>query len=218
MMLKSTIFVLVSLFIIQCSQAWKFVKPSFAPVQQRHKDAIDSPVLSGKKLFGAIATSLFLLSASPNLPAFAANYGGFGSTYSEVVSPKDAVFNDETKSSDEVKAGREGLETLLKTVSLIKADLSNNNQIELQQRIKSELNISKVREVLNKYNGAFAEDTQRGTDRLIRNAIQYLTELDREAGVKAGKARSDVKTATVTKTLNALEAAFNDLKAFYPAN
>lgn len=79
-------------------------------------------------ILGAFGAAIALLSAQPSLPASAANYGGFGSTYSEVVSPKDAVLNDETKGSEEVKAGRDGLETLLKTVSAIKSDLVNSHQ------------------------------------------------------------------------------------------
>ena len=46
--------------------------------------------------------------------------------------------------------------------------------MDLLSVIKSELNSAKVRGVLNKFNTAFSEDTQRGTDRLIRNIIQVL--------------------------------------------
>jgi hypothetical protein len=46
--------------------------------------------------------------------------------------------------------------------------------VDLLTVIKSELNSAKVRGVLNKFNAAFSEDTQRGTDRLIRNIIQVL--------------------------------------------
>lgn len=43
------------------------------------------------------------------------------------------------------------------------------------------------------YNTAFSEDTQRGTDRLIRAILQDLTELDRETQVKPGKERAVTK-------------------------
>ena len=49
---------------------------------------------------------------------------------------------------------------------------TQNPQLDLPQRIKQDLPISKIRNALNKYNAAFSEDTQRGTDRLIRNVIQ----------------------------------------------
>ena len=47
--------------------------------------------------------------------------------------------------------------------------------------------------LLCQYNTAFSEDTQRGTDRLIRAILQDLTELDRETQVKPGKARAETK-------------------------
>jgi hypothetical protein len=53
--------------------------------------------------------------------------------------------------------------------------------------------VGKIRLLLNQFNVAFSEDTQRGTDRLIRNIIQDVTELEREAVVKPGKQRSPVK-------------------------
>ena len=56
-------------------------------------------------------------------PVSAANYGGFGSTYSEVISPKDAVYNEETINSDTVKAGKAELSKLLSVVASIKDDL-----------------------------------------------------------------------------------------------
>ena len=43
-----------------------------------------------------------------------------------------------------------------------------------------------VRTNLNKFNAAFSEDTQRGTDRLIRVALQDITELKKDSVVKDG--------------------------------
>lgn len=50
-------------------------------------------------------TAFSILSLSPVMPVQAANYGGFGSKYSEVINPKDAVLNEETVSSEDVKEG-----------------------------------------------------------------------------------------------------------------
>ena len=55
--------------------------------------------------------------------ASAANYGGFGSKYSEVISPKDAVFNEETINSDNVKAGKAEVSKILAAVASMKEDL-----------------------------------------------------------------------------------------------
>ena len=116
---------------------------------------------------------------SLNTPAYAATYGGFGQGSPEVLDPKSAVVNQETYKSDDVKAGIEGLSALTKTVGDIRASLSSDGQADVTSSFKSDLSRGKVRTVLNKYNAAFEEDTQRGTDRLIRAVIQDVTELDR---------------------------------------
>ena len=56
----------------------------------------------------------------------------------------------------------------------------------MRARLK-ELGSADVRTNLNKFNEAFAEDTQRGTDRLIRVALQDITELKKESVIKEGK-------------------------------
>ena len=68
--------------------------------------------------FAAITLSL--------APVQAAQYGGFGSSYSEVINPKDAVLNDETVKSDDVKAGLEKLRAYQAKVAAIKEALVSN--------------------------------------------------------------------------------------------
>ena len=53
----------------------------------------------------------------------AANYGGFGSTYAEVINPKDAVVNTETVKSPEVGEGLAGIQSYIKVVKTLKEDL-----------------------------------------------------------------------------------------------
>ncbi len=71
---------------------------------------------------GTLGVVIAVAGVAPS-ESHAAQYGGFGSSYSEVINPKDAVLNDETKNTDEVKAGREGLQNLIGTVNTIKKDL-----------------------------------------------------------------------------------------------
>jgi len=139
----------------------------------------------------------------------------FGNAY-EVIDPKTAVVNEETVKSDDVKAGVSGIQSLITVVSSLKSDLVSNPQVDLLTTIKSELNSAKVRGVLNKFNTAFSEDTQRGTDRLIRNIIQDVTELERDTILKPGKDRADTKIAIIAKRLTATQTALQDLLAFYP--
>jgi hypothetical protein len=55
-------------------------------------------------------------------PVQAANYGGFGSTYSEVVDPKKAEMS-ETFKSDEVKTALDGLKAYSSAVATMRSDL-----------------------------------------------------------------------------------------------
>ena len=83
-------------------------------------------------------------------------------------------------------------------------------------RFVQDLEYSSLRQNMNKLNTAFGEDTQRGTDRLIRNALQDLTELQREGQIKDGKSRAESKVAIVDKRLSALENTLGQLLAFLP--
>jgi hypothetical protein len=160
-----------------------------------------------------VAVSTF---ATPIQSAHAANYGGFGSTYSGVVDPKDAQLNDETKDSEDVKAGKAGLGEILTKVQALKADLEKDNQLDVVSRLQSQLNPAPIRITLNKYNSAFTEDTQRGTDRLIRTILQDITELQREGTMKAGKQRSETKVNAIQKRLSAAEKDLISLSKFMP--
>lgn len=143
----------------------------------------------------------------------AAQYGGFGSKYSEVLDPKESVLS-ETGMNEDAKAGLASLKTFIGSIQSAKADLAKDSNIELSQRLQSALNPAVVRSALNKYNTAFSEDTQRGTDRLIRLVLQDLTELDRETGVKDGRPRSEIKVNNCVKRLSAAEDALSQLAAF----
>ena len=78
------------------------------------------------------AVSIFSAISIGSSPIQAANYGGFGSNYAEVIDPKAAIVNDETISSDDVKAGVAGLTSLKSTVSAMKSDLVTRYCIRIQ--------------------------------------------------------------------------------------
>jgi hypothetical protein len=178
--------------------------------------------MSNNKFFGKqISTSIVALISSVAITVSPVNaeasksplYSGGG--YAEVIDPKTATFNDELKNSEDVKAGVSGLADLTKAVQSIKADLVKDPNVDLVGRVAKDLNAGKIRTVLNKYNQAFSEDTQRGTDRLIRGIVQDVQELERDVLVKAGKSRSESKIKNLTKRLDATESAFKDLAAYY---
>lgn len=71
--------------------------------------------------------------ASP-MQVQAANYGGFGSTYSEVINPKDSVLNDETAGSENVKSGLASLSEFKVTIKNIKDDLVSHGMLAMYIR------------------------------------------------------------------------------------
>jgi len=160
----------------------------------------------------AAFASVLLSIGAPNV-VLAANYGGFGSTYAEVIDPKDAQLA-EGGVTDEAKQGLTAIRSYISTIQSAKADLAKDSNVELYARLQKSLDPSVVRTSLNKFNTAFSEDTQRGTDRLIRLVVQDLTELDRETQVKPGKDRAPTKTAIIFKRLTATEDALTSLSAF----
>lgn len=112
--------------------------------------------------------------ASFTAPAVAANYGGFGSTYAEVVNPKDAVVNDQTINSDEVKAGKDGLQNILKTVSSIKEDLQKDSQTDVLKKLNGDLSVYKVRDVLNKVRKALSMQYIYPSSQLLKYRTAHL--------------------------------------------
>lgn len=92
---------------------------------------------------------------------------------------------------------------------------AKNPQFNFADSLSTDFNLGSVRNTLNKYNVGFSEDSQRGSDRLIRLVLQDITLLERESGVKAGRERSANKIEAVQKRLEATETALNDLAAFY---
>lgn len=151
---------------------------------------------------------------STSTPAFAATYGGFGKGSPLVVDPKTAVLNTEAN-AEEVKAALGEIMEYSKTITDLKEKLVVDGNMDVSGYMK-QLSKGKMRNSFNKFNNAFAEDTQKGTDRLIRNVLQDLTELDREISVKAGKKRSEPKVEASLKRLEAAESSLKDLAAFYP--
>merc|ERR1712194_261229 len=103
------------------------------------------------------------------------------------------------------------------TVSEMKKTLSANSQVDLKPVIRKQFEVSTLRADLNTLNTAFDEDTQRGTDRLIRIIVQDLNELEVANAQKEGVPRSDIRLAKMNGKLNKLEDAFNTFLRFSPS-
>ena len=63
-------------------------------------------------------------------------------------------------------------------IASLSSDIKGNPQTDLYSRVRKELDVSSLRDSLNKVNTVFSEDTQRGTDRLVRIILQDVNELE----------------------------------------
>jgi len=102
------------------------------------------------------------------------------------------------------------LEVVQKMQELVRGD----DQVDLGPLVRKYLEASQLRDDLNTVNSIFDEDTQRGTDRLIRGILQDVTELELANKQKAGVKRSDRRLATINAKLAKLGCAFKDYLKF----
>merc|ERR1712166_1145647 len=101
-------------------------------------------------------------------------------------------------------------------VTDMKKSLAANSQVDLKPVIRKEFEASKLRAELNSLNSAFDEDTQRGTDRLVRVILQDLNELEVTNAQKDGVPRSDIRVSKMNAKLDKLQLAFDSFLKFSP--
>ena len=157
----------------------------------------------------AAATLTFLPSN-----ANAAKYGSFGAGSPEVLDPATAIIDDEILASTAVQNAFSNLKGYQATIQNIKSALDSNKQVDVGPVIRKDLDFVKLRTDLNIVNTAFDEETQRGTDRLVRLILQDITELETANKQKEGVARSEKRLSIMLGKLDKLEKAFGDYLAF----
>jgi hypothetical protein len=146
--------------------------------------------------------------------ANAAKYGSFGAGSPEVLDPATAIIDDEILATQAVQDAFSKVKSYKSTVESIKSTLASNKQADVGPTIRKELDFVALRTDLNTLNTAFDEDTQRGTDRLVRLIMQDITELETANKQKEGVARSEKRLSIMMGKLDKLEKAFGDYLAF----
>jgi len=146
--------------------------------------------------------------------ASAAKYGSFGAGSPEVLDPSEAIIDDEILGSESVQNAVTDVKRYLGGVRQMEDALAKNGQVDVGPFLRKEYDFVKLRETLNVVNTAFDEDTQRGTDRLIRNIMQDITELETANRQKEGIPRSDRRLEIMQGKLAKLAKAFEDYLAF----
>mmetsp|Transcript_21020 Transcript_21020/g.33830 ORF Transcript_21020/g.33830 Transcript_21020/m.33830 type:complete len:209 (-) Transcript_21020:191-817(-) len=147
----------------------------------------------------------------------AANAGWATGPGSAVLDPKEAIIDDDVLKSSPVQQALQEVSGYAALVSDMKESLKKDSQVNLGPIIKKKFDFGKLRADLNTLNSAFDEETQRGTDRLIRGILQDLTELEVANAQKDGVPRSDIRVAKMNAKLDKLQDAFNEYLKFAKA-
>jgi hypothetical protein len=163
-------------------------------------------------MFAAAAVPLLQVAAPES--ANAAKYGGFGAGSPSVLDPKDAIVDADTLKSGPVQDALNKVRGYRDLVKELSSSLDKDGQADLAPTIRKKLDFVEVRQSLNTLNSAFDEDTQRGTDRLIRLVMQDITELETANRQKEGVRRSDRRLGIMKGKLDKLTGSFEEFLAF----
>lgn len=165
---------------------------------------------------GVLATGsgVAALLASP-FAASAAKYGPIGYAPAEVLDPASGTIDKSILETPKVQAALKNVYGYLAAVKEIESRMNSDEQTDVK-RLVSIFEFSALRSNLNTVNSALDEDTQRGTDRLIRATIQDITEIDEAGKLKPGVPRSARKIAIIKGKLAKLDGAFTDFLKFFP--
>uniref|UniRef100_A0A7S2UA53 Uncharacterized protein n=1 Tax=Attheya septentrionalis TaxID=420275 RepID=A0A7S2UA53_9STRA len=188
---------------------------AFAPQQISTQSVTELKATSNRAAFlsqlTAAAVGVAFLQPSP---ALAAKYGGFGAGSPEVLDPKEAIVDTDILATASVQGALKGVKGYLSTVLELKSTLAKDSQADIGPSVRRQLDFSKIRADLNNVNEAFDEDTQRGTDRIIRIILQDITELEAANTQKPGIPRSERRLGIMNAKLTKLQTAFEDYLKF----
>jgi hypothetical protein len=161
------------------------------------------------QLAGVVAAS----AAFPGV-ASAAQYGGIGRGSPNIGNPKEAIIDDEILASAPVQKAIKDVQEYAGIVRTLKSTLASNGQVDLHPVLTKQFDFSRLRACLNTANSAFDEDTQKGTDRLIRGILQDITELETANKQKEGIERSERRIAGMMGKIDKLQLSFDDFLKF----
>lgn len=161
-----------------------------------------------------VATSLVVAGGLSTAFPSAANAGWVTGPGSAVIDPKEAIVDEEILKSGPVQKALKDVAGYASIVTDMKEALQKDSQVNLGPVIKKTFDFSKLRSDLNTLNSAFDEETQRGTDRLIRGILQDLTELEVANSQKDGILRSEIRVAKMNAKLDKLQGAFDEYLKF----
>mmetsp|Transcript_45180 Transcript_45180/g.141570 ORF Transcript_45180/g.141570 Transcript_45180/m.141570 type:complete len:174 (+) Transcript_45180:247-768(+) len=160
----------------------------------------------------AVAAGAMALAPSS---AFAAKYGGFGADSPEVIDPKTAMADKTALESKEVQDSLKKVQAVLDKVKTARAAINADAEADLMPTIRS-ISYADLRIAMYKAsNEVFDEDTQRGTDRLIRVIMQDISEAELAATQKRGVPRTERKLDALRRKMQKLDTGLEDYLKFF---
>eukprot|EP00525_Craspedostauros_australis_P007116 CAMPEP_0198118766 /NCGR_PEP_ID=MMETSP1442-20131203/22995_1 /TAXON_ID= /ORGANISM="Craspedostauros australis, Strain CCMP3328" /LENGTH=205 /DNA_ID=CAMNT_0043777081 /DNA_START=40 /DNA_END=657 /DNA_ORIENTATION=- len=193
--------------VVASASAFAPSKPAFT-----RTDALQATSTRGE-FFGQLAGAVAVASAFPGA-ANAAKYGGFGAGSPSVLDPKSAIIDDEIFATDAVQSALKEAKAYRALVDELKKALDANGQADLGPALRKQFDFAKLRASLNTLNSAFDEETQLGTDRLIRVILQDLTEIEVANKQKEGIERSERRINNLLAKIAKLQKSFDEYLAF----
>jgi hypothetical protein len=149
--------------------------------------------------------------------AQAAKYGSIGAGSSpNVMKPSDAEIDEDLLKSGAVQKALANVKGYKAIVNEYLALLASDEQANISKRVVKDFDFTKLRTDLNTVGTIYDEDTQRGTDRLIRIILQDITELEIALKIKTDIPRSSRRLATSVAKLDKLNKAFDEFLLFAP--
>ncbi|CAM9879021.1 unnamed protein product [Ectocarpus sp. 6 AP-2014] len=131
-----------------------------------------------------------------------------------VLDPRSAVKDSDKMASDGVKKDLAALKKYQSATKEISDTLAKDPQANVLPKVQQTFKFAEFRQVLNEVNDVFDEDTQRGTDLIIRNMLQDALELSQASKMKPDVPRSARKVEILNKKLMKLDQAFDKLNAY----
>lgn len=186
--------------------------------------ANDSASMTRRSLLIGVST----VAASTLLPTAsgAVTTSDFEKAISKVFFPKQGFNVDDKpleggiidKSILESSSGKAALAMLRKyesDVSQLYTEFKADPQLKLTPRVSKMFNISELRDALNIFGEAFDENAQLETDKVVRNIIQDIGELEAAVILREGAVRTERKIQRTTDWFEKLLSDFKKLVSFY---
>ena len=165
-----------------------------------------------KTMVAVAAVPIFQLGAPE--AASAAKYGAIGAGSPNKLDPTESIIDEDILKSGPVQDALKKVQGYSSMAKELSAALDKDPQADLGPVIRKQFDFVQLRSALNTLNTAFDEDTQRGTDRLIRLVMQDLTELETANRQKEGVVRSERRLGIMKGKLDKLGTSFDDFLAF----